>query len=680
MKASRVIALLAAVALVFAACGGDSGTTTTTSAPDTTTVDTSTQDLGNGAVDDLEDVRGAIVRIVAEGSFADPEFGQQYNAAGSGSGFFISEDGLAVTNNHVVTGAAFLQVYVDGDDEPRNARVLGVSECSDLAVIDVEGEGYPYLEWYEDDVAVGTEIFAAGFPLGNEEYTLLDGIVSKENADGESDWASVDSVIEHSADTLPGNSGGPIVTADGKVVAVNYAGDGAGQAFGIGRDEALEVLPRLIAGEDVTSLGINGQALSDGAFSGIWVASVASGSPADLGGIKAGDLVTLIEGLIPATDGTMADYCDILRSHALDDPLSVEIYRAADDLFLEGTLNTDRILEASFSFESSLQDEVAAVSGDGGGTTSSYNSYVTITDINNTISVDVPAEWSDTITDAYWEFEGQDIGATLGAAADYEAWKDDWTLPGMFFGASATIGASETVESLLDWNDFSSACEYDGRYDYEDNLYTGAYDVWMNCDGGENLFVVVVAQPPGSSVLMALQISVVSDADLEAMDMILNTFVVDEAALADLAGAATAAPEPAPPPPPAGDGLVIEAHDLLPGMCFNDADVVYESAEDFINQVTTTSCDVPHDNEVVLAYEFPDTPYLSDEAVWEHLDMVCAEAWPGYVGIPYAESSLYFFYFSPNSESWAAGNRMGICIAYDGDLEPLVGSVFMSGW
>lgn len=126
-----------------------------------------------------------------------------------------------MTNNHVVTGAAFLQVYVDGEDQPRNARVLGVSECSDLAVIDVEGDGYPYLDWYEDDIGVGLEIYAAGFPLGNEEYTLLDGIVSKRDADGESDWASVDSVIEHSANTLPGNSGGPIVTADGKIVAVN---------------------------------------------------------------------------------------------------------------------------------------------------------------------------------------------------------------------------------------------------------------------------------------------------------------------------------------------------------------------------------------------------------------------------------------------------------------------------
>ena len=74
-----------------------------------------------------------MVQIVAEGSFIDPEFGLQLNAAGSGTGFIIDESGIAVTNNHVVTGAAFLQVYIQGDSQPRNARVLGVSECSDLA-------------------------------------------------------------------------------------------------------------------------------------------------------------------------------------------------------------------------------------------------------------------------------------------------------------------------------------------------------------------------------------------------------------------------------------------------------------------------------------------------------------------------------------------------------------------
>jgi len=326
-----------ALALVAAACGGSSED----SANGDTTVVTAAAD---DAVHSLQEVRSAVIRIEAEGSFDYPGEGTQYNEGSSGSGFFISPDGIAVTNNHVVTGAAFLQVYVDGEDEPRNAKILGVSECSDLAVIDVDGDGFEYLSWYTDDLAVGTDVYAAGFPLGDHEYTLLDGIVSKEKADGESSWASVDTVIEHTSDILPGNSGGPLVSEDGLVIGVNYAGDSEGQAFAIGHDEVNDVLPQLQAGEDVTSIGINGSALVTDDGAGIWVYSVASGSAADLTGVRGGDIVSEIEGLIPATDGTMADYCDVLRSHDLDSPMQIEIWRQADSAYWQGTLNTEKTL------------------------------------------------------------------------------------------------------------------------------------------------------------------------------------------------------------------------------------------------------------------------------------------------------------------------------------------------
>jgi len=88
-----------------------------------------------------------------------------------------------VTNNHVVTGAAILKVWVGGDQsQSYNAKVLGVSECSDLAVIDIDGEGFPYLQWHEGAIKVGLEVYAAGFPLGEPEFTLTKGIVSKEKS------------------------------------------------------------------------------------------------------------------------------------------------------------------------------------------------------------------------------------------------------------------------------------------------------------------------------------------------------------------------------------------------------------------------------------------------------------------------------------------------------------------
>ncbi|MCK4784472.1 MAG: serine protease, partial [Desulfobacteraceae bacterium] len=300
---------------------------------------------GGLTVSTLEDVKGATVRVVAQGTFIDPQVGMIVNAAGSGTGFIIDQSGIVVTNNHVVTGAALLQVYVGGEDEPRNAKILGVSECSDLAVIDIEGEGYPALGWYEKEISSGMDVYAAGYPLGDPEYTLTKGIVSKEQTSGETPWSSVDHVIEHDATINPGNSGGPLVTADGEVVAVNYLKSAQGQFvaaqyFAIARDQAVPVIEELRAGIDVHSIGVNGEAVNNGeGLSGIWVASVKSGSAADVAGVKPGDIILSLEGLVLATDYTMADYCDILRTHDAGDVLSIEVLRFSTGEILKGQLN-----------------------------------------------------------------------------------------------------------------------------------------------------------------------------------------------------------------------------------------------------------------------------------------------------------------------------------------------------
>jgi len=91
------------------------------------------------------------------------------------------------------------------------------------------------------------EVYAAGFPLGDPEYTLTRGIVSKEKANGESSWASIDYVIEHDATINPGNSGGPLVTSDGQVVGVNYATSniGVNQFYAIANVEAKDIIKEL---------------------------------------------------------------------------------------------------------------------------------------------------------------------------------------------------------------------------------------------------------------------------------------------------------------------------------------------------------------------------------------------------------------------------------------------------
>ncbi len=297
----------------------------------------------SNAAQDLKGVRQAVIQIESQGTFVDPTYGYVPNAAGRGSGFIIDPSGLAVTNNHVVTGGGLYKVWLGGDqDKTYNAKVLGVSECTDLAVIDIDGDDFPYIEWSDLPIEVGQEIYVAGFPLGEPEYSLTKGIISKASADGETNWASVDAVISYDASTNPGNSGGPVVDPDGRVMAVHYAGNAStDQAFGISRDVAEPVIEELSTGKSLDTIGINGTAVAsdDGTVTGIWVASVQSGSPADKSGIAPGDLILTLENLDLATDGTMADYCDILRSHEPGDTLSVIVFRPGTGEILEGQLN-----------------------------------------------------------------------------------------------------------------------------------------------------------------------------------------------------------------------------------------------------------------------------------------------------------------------------------------------------
>jgi serine protease Do len=534
---------LIVVALVAGACSGSDSADPTTPTAETAAAGTTLAASVSGAAATAEEARDAVVQIIAEGSFVDPFEGVQANVPGSGSGFIIDDSGLAVTNNHVVTGAGLLRVYVA--DEVRNARVVGVSECSDLAVIDIDGEGFPYLEWYGDDIAAGLEIYAAGFPLGDAEYTLLDGIVSKEDADGETTWASVDAVIEHSADTLPGNSGGPIITLEGKIVGVNYAGNEAGQSFAIGKEVASPLVDRLGAGENVNSIGVNGEAFFGSEFSGIWVYSVQSGSPADRAGIQPGDLLLRLEGLDLALDGTMSDYCDILRSHSPDDVLTVEVYRSTTDEILEGQLN-GRVLEPIFSFAGELEG-VAPVEPPTDGGPPPYADFMLVSDDSGAITVNVPTEWADSVQ-IPWDFGGQLVGPALSAAPNVDLFITTWGTPGVFIGASDQLPMSRA--QLLDESTFFEDCDYVDRFDYDDGLYVGEFDFWENCGVEGSDFIVVAAEPVGGGFTVLVEIIIVDERDFDAADEVIATFVVG----GDLGVGVAPPPEAAPPvaPPPAG--------------------------------------------------------------------------------------------------------------------------------
>jgi serine protease Do len=530
---TRVIVILILFSLILSACSQPAAPveipTEMPAVPSETPMIIAPTEEPSNAVNSIEGAKAATIQIEAQGSFVDPEFGQLLNTAGRGSGFIIAPSGIAVTNNHVVTGSALIKVWVGGSTKPLNARILGVSECWDLAVIDIEGDGFPYFEWYEGNTDPGVEVYSAGFPLGDPEYTLTKGIISKANAYGETSWASVDAVIEHDARIRGGNSGGPLLSTDGKVIGINYAGsDQYDTNFAIKAEIAQSVISKLESGVDFESIGVNGNAVSneDGSITGIWVASVKSGSPADKAGIKGGDIITKLEGLVLATDGTMSDYCDILRTRSASDTYSLEVLRFATEEILEGQIN-GRTLEQTYFFAQQISEQTDVTPESAPSTAT--GGYVTVQDDEGAIQVDIPAEWAQ-VDGSVWVDGDITYGASITASADLEAFTYGYYQPGLFYAASDEIAKLGGFVQLLDVyrDSYMTDCELADRYDYEDSAFEGKYDLFTNCLGEDNVLLILSARPINdpSAYLVLLIVNMISDSDFDALDQILATFDV----------------------------------------------------------------------------------------------------------------------------------------------------------
>ncbi|MGH8874722.1 MAG: S1C family serine protease, partial [Acidimicrobiia bacterium] len=353
--------------------------------------------------------------------------------------------------------------------------------------------------------------------------TLTRGIISKADFVGETEWASVDRIVEHDARIRGGNSGGPLVTEEALVVGVNYAGrSDTDQNFAISAGEAREIVEQLRAGNNVDSVGINGFAVADDAGNtGVWVSSVKPGSPADRAGITGGDIVTRLAGVSLGTDGTLADYCDVIRTHRADDVIPVEVLRYPTGEALEGQLNGTP-LAVAFVFAEELED--TATVEDGG---SAYASYAVIADDTGAIQVEVPGEWSDVDGAPYEDDQGRYI-VDVRAASDLDAFHNSWTTPGVIFSASSAWAATTDENSLLDQliDQLTTQCQYIGRDAYEDPAYVGFFDVYVECGGETATYVIVAARPADGAFLLLVQVQANQERDFEALDRVLGTFVV----------------------------------------------------------------------------------------------------------------------------------------------------------
>ena len=226
---------------------------------------------------------------------------------GQGSGFFISGDGYAVTNNHVVDKAESVQVTAD-DGKTHTAKVIGTDPRTDLALIKVEGGPFPYVKLSDKSPRIGDWVLAVGNPFGLGG-TVTAGIVSARGRDiGASAY---DDFIQIDAPVNKGNSGGPTFDTEGNVIGVNTAifspsGGSVGIAFAIPADTVNSVISQLREHGSVTRgwIGVQIQPVTqDIADSlglkkaeGALVAEPQKDSPAVKAGIEAGDVITAVDG------------------------------------------------------------------------------------------------------------------------------------------------------------------------------------------------------------------------------------------------------------------------------------------------------------------------------------------------------------------------------------------------
>jgi serine protease Do len=398
-----------------------------------------------------------------------------------------------------------------------------VSECNDLAVIKVDTSSpTAHFDWFNGDIKAGIDVYAAGYPLGDPQFTLTKGIVAKATAGGDlTGTSSIDHTLEHDANIQPGNSGGPLLTSDGKVLGINYAGGAQAttteQFFAIASDLAQNVVTKLTKG-DFESLGINGSAVKDesSGITGIWVAGVAPGSPAAESGVVPGDIITSMNGLPVGSDGTFKDYCDVIRTAGAK-PIAVDVLRFDTKEVLRGEINGDQPLVPAFSFA----DQVEADTDDSIPSGDAYTDFVPVFDDSGRLSVEVPVEWFDTDTTAIVTDAGTQI-PRIEAAPDLDAFRTEFDTPGVQFAAAPSDQFG--VDDILDRFAQDQACTDGGTFDYDDGKFFGRYQLWTDCGGTDTLFVVLGTNDDTGATTFGTIVQVVTEADLAALDHIMATF------------------------------------------------------------------------------------------------------------------------------------------------------------
>lgn len=311
-------------------------------------------DIQTAVTQAVQAVSPAVVTVVGTVPGQSTFFGQSGDATVSGSGFFISDQGYVLTNNHVVEGMKEVKIILaDGTEE--TATVVGTDRYSDIAVLKADGT-VPAVAKLGDSSLLqpGETVIAIGSPLGDFKNTVTEGVVSATGRSIDSGQGyQVEGLIQTDAAINHGNSGGPLVNLAGEVIGINTmivrsSGNGdvaEGLGFAIPVNTAQEVSKQLLTNGYVSRpfMGINYQAISPDVAAmynlpvqwGIYVQNVAADSPANTAGLKKGDIIDSLNGT--KLDATH-QYLNMLYQLKPGDKVTLGVMRDGKEISIDITL------------------------------------------------------------------------------------------------------------------------------------------------------------------------------------------------------------------------------------------------------------------------------------------------------------------------------------------------------
>jgi len=346
MHAPRAFLTFAAAAVLGAASGaavvglaGAGGRTTTTTieaepAPQS-------RSIANGALD------AAQVYARAKGSVAIVSTRTAQGQA-TGSGFVVSQDGLIVTNAHVVEGATAVSVKVGGG-ATLPASVVGRDESTDLALLRVSGAGtlapLPFAD--SGRLQVGDATYAIGSPFGLQQ-SFTSGVVSALHRQIDApNGFTISDVVQTDAPINPGNSGGPLLDDHGRVIGVNSQilngggsaqGGNVGIGFAISSNTVRAIVSQLEATGHVAHAWLGVQLAPAASGAGAQVAGLVSGGPAEHAGLHAGDAVLALDGRPVAGADALAA---AVAAHKPGDTVRLTVARGGAQRTVTVTLGTE---------------------------------------------------------------------------------------------------------------------------------------------------------------------------------------------------------------------------------------------------------------------------------------------------------------------------------------------------